>query len=306
MDDEEIDWFAYYLAVSLRPRYHRMTSPDFLLCPFRHLAQKLTYHLNVPHPIPIHPTPTLTSSTPEFTIARFKSASTRLYSTAKSGPWERIGVGLGGVVMWDDIGLTMKWMGVSDGSGVCSSHCNADILRRDCEQTYLILMLTSTFLPFLIGTLLYTLLKPRFSPESAAQLQERLLAGVKKQEEIDRAKQEKADKKNNKANAKKNKGILNVLANDADSDSSSSESDSDMDLLDKTKDVSDKINQATLHAAQKLKKKTKTQIKASAGKTSTGSKVKLFSAWETFQREHGAQIQLVLNDLADMHEKIIK
>ena len=74
--------------------------------------QKLTYKLNVPHPIPIHPTPTLTSSTPGFTIARFKSASTRLYSTARAGPWERLGVGLGGVVMWDNIGWTLKWMGV--------------------------------------------------------------------------------------------------------------------------------------------------------------------------------------------------
>ena len=168
-------------------------------------------------------------------------------------------------------------------------------------------MLTSTFLPFLIGVLLYTLLKPRFSPESAAQLQERLLAGVKKQDEIDRAKQEKLDKKKNKATAKKGKGIFTTTRDDSSSDSSSSsESDSDIDLLDKTRDVSDKINQATMHAAQKLKKKGKAKLETTAGKTSAGSKVKLIGAWETFQREHGAQIQLVLNDLADMHEKVMK
>ena len=168
-------------------------------------------------------------------------------------------------------------------------------------------MLTSTFLPFLIGVLLYTLLKPRFSPESAAQLQERLLAGVKMQDEIDRAKQEKLDKKKNKATAKKGKGIFTTTRDDSSSDSSSSsESDSDIDLLDKTRDVSDKINQATMHAAQKLKKKGKAKLETTAGKTSAGSKVKLIGAWETFQREHGAQIQLVLNDLADMHEKVMK
>jgi hypothetical protein len=183
------------------------------------------------------------------------------------------------------------------------------------RQVYLILLLTSTFLPFLIGVLLYTLLKPRFSPESAQQLQERLLAGVKKQEEIDRAKQDKVDKKKSKANNKKNKnkskgrGIFNTAPKESsDSESSSSESDTEttIDLLDKTRDVSEKINQATVQAALRLKKKGKAKLETHAGKSSTGSKVKLFGAWETFQREHGAQIQLVLNDLADMHEKVIK
>jgi hypothetical protein len=124
VDAGEIDWFAYYLAVSPYPTLSNPSRPprrtvqhtdrpiDCRYCAHNHI-QKLTYHLNVPHPIPIHPTPTLTSNTPEFTIARFKSASTRLYSTARAGPWERLGVGLGGVVMWDDIGWTLKWMGVS-------------------------------------------------------------------------------------------------------------------------------------------------------------------------------------------------
>jgi hypothetical protein len=181
-------------------------------------------------------------------------------------------------------------------------------------QIYLILTLTSTFLPFIIGVLLYTLLKPRFSPESAQQLQERLLAGVKKQEEIDRAKQEKADKKKNKTADKKGKaakkGFFKTTttkeSSDSDSDSSSDSDDDNVDLLDKTRDVSEKLNQATSQAASRLKKKGKAKLETHAGKTSTGSKVKLFSAWETFQREHGAQIQLVLNDLADMHEKVMK
>jgi uncharacterized small protein (DUF1192 family) len=59
-------------------------------------------------------------------------------------------------------------------------------------------MCTSTFLPFLLGTLLYILLKPRLSRHSAQELQERLLAGVKKQEEAERTKAEKKKAKSTK------------------------------------------------------------------------------------------------------------
>ena len=153
-------------------------------------------------------------------------------------------------------------------------------------------MITSTFLPFLVGTLLYILLKPRLSRQSAQELQERLLAGVKKQEEAERTKAEKKKSKNTKA-----------VESSSDS-SSSSDEDENIDLLDKTKDLGEKLNKATTQATQKLKKKGKAKLENSGG--STGSKMKLLGAWETFQKDHGSQIVLVLNDLADMHEKMIK
>lgn len=74
------------------------------------VRQKITYHISVPYPIPI---PSPVSTSPDFTVARFKSASTRLYATSRAGPWEMLGVGLGGIVMWDQVDWTLKWMGVS-------------------------------------------------------------------------------------------------------------------------------------------------------------------------------------------------
>lgn len=48
------------------------------------------------------------------------------------------------------------------------------------------------------------------------------------------------------------------------------------------------------------------KIKDRETSEATRSRISLVSAWETFQQKHGAQIVLVLNDLADIHEKLMK
>lgn len=145
-------------------------------------------------------------------------------------------------------------------------------------------------MPFFLAVSLYYLVLPRFSSQSEEDLQKALLDDLHRRDEGE------AFVLHFDPNADKGS------EHDHDSDHESN----DLDLLDQAKDISSKLNSAAGNAAKKItKNSTKKISKATGGDKVSGSK-KLLGVWEVFQKEHGAQIVLILNDLADMHEKMIK
>jgi hypothetical protein len=105
-----IDWFGYYAAVSINsiPR-------ELSLNPFVQLA---SYYLHIYLPSlptrniqPLHIAQNKAEREP-FTISRLRSSVERLYVNARS-PWERLFTNIGEVVMWHDLGKSIKWLSVS-------------------------------------------------------------------------------------------------------------------------------------------------------------------------------------------------
>lgn len=163
-------------------------------------------------------------------------------------------------------------------------------------------MLTSTFIPFFLSVSLYKLLRPRFSSVNQVDLQKQRLTHVKhvamgeefitafengEVKDRDAMKKEQTDKEKSKDDL---------------SDHSDSEDDSD----DDNRDFSARMNDKADELASKLRKQTKAKAGEAVGKTDTGGAVGVMSAWKSFQKQHGAKIVVILNDVADMHEKVYK
>lgn len=110
VEEPAIDWFGYYAAVSINsiPR-------EIPLNPFIQLA---SYYLHIYLPSlpthniqPLHIAQSKVEREP-FTISRLRSSVERLYVNARS-PWERLFTNIGEVVMWHDVGKSIKWLSVS-------------------------------------------------------------------------------------------------------------------------------------------------------------------------------------------------
>ncbi len=189
---------------------------------------------------------------------------------------------MGSVIMWDSPRKTLRWMGVSGHAIFRGVALNETLTEFDCGQVYLLLTITSTFLPFFIGLALYYLVAPRIFETSAEEMQKKSLEYVEREKQAEKALDEKeeaeeAEEEEQEEEAESQKEAIQVKAG---------------------KDIAEKLNL--------VGKKMKQAGKKSLGKTNAGTTLKIQNAWDTFKTEHGAMIVVVLNDLADIHEKTVK
>jgi hypothetical protein len=148
---------------------------------------------------------------------------------------------------------------------------NLYILR----QIYLTLMMTSSFLVCLLGLLLYHLVKPRCVPPSE-------MVG-----EDDAGPSERSPRR-----------FTGAETRTSERKSTNEEPGSPLPTIAGKSRKMSKVLEWRKTGMARVKDRTMNEA--------TRSRISLVNKRETFQQKHGAQIVLVLNDLADIHEKLMK
>lgn len=136
-------------------------------------------------------------------------------------------------------------------------------------------MMTSSFLVCLLGLLLYYLVKPQFVPPLE-------IVG-----EYDAGPSERSPQRSTGEESRTSK-----------SKSTNEEPESPLPTIAGKSRKMSKVLEWRKTGMAKVKDRTTSEA--------TRSRISLVTAWKTFQQKHGAQIVLVLNDLADIHEKLMK
>lgn len=112
--DGDIDWFAYYLAVS-SGHWNLIHSVKSQALTIACSSQETLYHFDIPQLIQPRSIVPGRVSAPDFTFSRWTSATARLHRSLSAGPWEKLARDIVHVVLWKDCRSTLIWIGVNHG-----------------------------------------------------------------------------------------------------------------------------------------------------------------------------------------------